>query len=151
LIVGITGNKSPDLFQHESSFENCSDSSRKMAVIACSSNEHFQEQLRAAKDKLIVTYFTAKWLVNYILFSWLKLRSFLELSRYESCKKITPLFEKLPEKYPDAVFLKVDVDICEDTAMGQKITAMPTFVFLRKRTKFDELQGANGRPNKAAL
>jgi hypothetical protein len=39
----------------------------------------------------------------------------------------------MPGKYPKAVFLKVDVDVCEETAMGQGVSAMPTFIFFRNR------------------
>ena len=41
------------------------------------------------------------------------------------------------------VFLKVDVDDCEDIAAEHKITAMPTFIFLRKGIQVAVLQGAN--------
>jgi hypothetical protein len=32
---------------------------------------------------------------------------------------IAPLFNQLPTKYPKAVFLKVDVDKCQETAAMQ--------------------------------
>lgn len=46
---------------------------------------------------------------------------------------IAPHFEQLPGKYPNAVFLKVDVDKCQDTAAAQGVSAMPTFIFYRNK------------------
>lgn len=46
---------------------------------------------------------------------------------------IAPLFDQLPSKYPRAIFLKVDVDKCQDTASQQGVSAMPTFVFYRNK------------------
>lgn len=53
------------------------------------------------------------------------------------------MFDQLPSKYPRAVFLKVDVDKCGETAQAQGVSAMPTFVFYRNRAKIDRLQGAD--------
>lgn len=73
---------------------------------------------------------------------------------------ISPTFNRLSEKYPNVVFLKVDVDemqvfskyICstierlQGTARQCGITAMPTFQFFHKTQKIDEFKGAD--PNK---
>lgn len=59
------------------------------------------------------------------------------------CQRIAPLFEQFPNKYPRAIFLKVDVDKCQDTAASQGVSAMPTFIFYRNKAKIDRLQGAN--------
>merc|ERR1712029_721754 len=40
---------------------------------------------------------------------------------------------------------KVDVDQCQETAAGQGVTAMPTFLFFRNKTKIDKLQGADNK------
>lgn len=53
------------------------------------------------------------------------------------------MFEQLSTKYPNAIFLKVDVDKCAETAAGQNVSAMPTFIFYRNRTKLGSCQGAN--------
>jgi len=39
------------------------------------------------------------------------------------------------------VFLKVDVDDCEDIAAQYKITAMATFLFMKNMTKVADLTG----------
>lgn len=49
------------------------------------------------------------------------------------CQRIAPHFERLPAKYPKAVFLKVDVDKCQDTAAAQGVSAMPTFIYYRNK------------------
>lgn len=48
---------------------------------------------------------------------------------------IAPVFEQLAAKYPRAVFLKVDVDKCQETAAAQGVSAMPTFIFYRNKVK----------------
>ena len=40
-------------------------------------------------------------------------------------------------------FLKVDVDECEEVAMDNEISAMPTFKFFKGGNVVDELVGAN--------
>ncbi|XP_058817420.1 thioredoxin-like protein 1 [Topomyia yanbarensis] len=49
----------------------------------------------------------------------------------------------LPAKYPKAVFLKVDVDRCTETAPSQGMSTMPMFIFYRTSTKIDRMQGAD--------
>ena len=46
-------------------------------------------------------------------------------------------------KYPNAHFLNVDVDECQETAASYGISAMPTFVFLRNKTRLALLRGAD--------
>lgn len=56
-------------------------------------------------------------------------------NRCGPCQRIAPHFEQLPNKYPRAIFLKVDVDKCQDTAAAQGVSAMPTFFFYRNKVK----------------
>lgn len=65
------------------------------------------------------------------------------ISRCGPCQRIAPVFDQLSSKYANAVFLKVDVDKCAETAAGQGVSAMPTFIFYRNRTKLDLCQGAD--------
>ncbi|CAB3257255.1 unnamed protein product [Arctia plantaginis] len=87
------------------------------------SETHFQSEMANAGTKLVVVDFTATWC--------------------PPCQRIAPIFEQLPAKFPRAVFLKVDVDRCAETASAQGISAMPTFIFYKNRTRLDRLQGAD--------
>uniref|UniRef100_A0A7S2MV31 Thioredoxin domain-containing protein n=1 Tax=Helicotheca tamesis TaxID=374047 RepID=A0A7S2MV31_9STRA len=62
------------------------------------------------------------------------------------CKMIAPIYHKLsesPSLKDRAVFLKVDVDENPDTAAKYSVSAMPTFVFIKKGDVVDRLMGAN--------
>lgn len=94
-----------------------------MAVRVINDESNFQAELAQAGVRLVVVDFTATWC--------------------GPCQRIAPVFETFPSKYPKAIFLKVDVDKCQDTAAGQGVSAMPTFIFYRNRTKIDRIQGAD--------
>eukprot|EP00794_Sanderia_malayensis_P006506 gene6506-7250_t len=87
------------------------------------SDSQFQPELTNAGGKLVVVDFHATWC--------------------GPCRHIAPVFVQLSTKYPQAVFLKVDVDQCKMTAEKYGITAMPTFLFMKSKVKIDELQGAD--------
>lgn len=93
------------------------------AVRIINDDRHFHGELASAGQKLVVVDFTASWC--------------------GPCQRIAPVFEQLSLKYPKAVFLKVDVDKCADTASVQDVRAMPTFIFYRKRAKLAQCQGAD--------
>uniref|UniRef100_A0A6M2DJC1 Putative thioredoxin-like protein 1 n=1 Tax=Xenopsylla cheopis TaxID=163159 RepID=A0A6M2DJC1_XENCH len=84
---------------------------------------HFQAEMASAGVKLVVVDFTASWC--------------------GPCQMIAPFFESLPTKFPNAIFLKVDVDKCAETAAAQGVTAMPTFIFYRNGVKVGRHQGAD--------
>lgn len=92
-------------------------------LVVIKDDGHFQAELVSAGPKLVVVDFTASWC--------------------GPCKRISPFFEELVAKYPKAVFLKVDVDECQETAASQGVSAMPTFIFFRNKTKIGRLQGAD--------
>lgn len=92
-------------------------------VIKITDENHFQTELGNAGPKLVVVDFTASWC--------------------GPCKRVAPFFDEFSIKYPRAVFLKVDVDECQETAAANKVTAMPTFVFFRNKTKIDQMSGAD--------
>jgi thioredoxin len=83
----------------------------------------FQPELSSAGTKLVVVDFYATWC--------------------GPCQRVAPVFEQLATKYPKALFLKVDVDKCPDTGASQGVSALPTFVLLRNKTKLDMLRGAD--------
>merc|ERR1711971_637911 len=83
----------------------------------------FAAELEAAGSKLVVVDFTAEWC--------------------GPCKRIAPFYDELSNKFPRAVFLKVDVDVCTETAGAHSVTAMPTFMFFKKGLPIDKMQGAD--------
>lgn len=93
------------------------------SVKAITDDAHFQIELTNAATRLVVVDFTATWC--------------------RPCQRIAPIFQQLAAKYPKAVFLKIDVDECQEIAAAQGVTAMPTFIFYRNKTKVDRLQGGD--------
>ena len=89
----------------------------------------FDQILKDAGDKAVIVDFTASWC--------------------GPCQMIGPKFAALAEEHSNnenVIFIKVDVDECEETAAKCKIEAMPTFkVFKNNNTdKADaEMVGAN--------
>ncbi|XP_069692817.1 thioredoxin-2 isoform X2 [Periplaneta americana] len=94
-----------------------------MTVHLVKDTNEFGTKLSEADSALIVVDFFAQWC--------------------GPCKLIAPKIEELATEYPDVIFLKVDVDECEDIAAEYEITAMPTFVFIKNKKKVDAFSGAN--------
>ncbi|KAL7057856.1 hypothetical protein AAHC03_016473 [Spirometra sp. Aus1] len=59
------------------------------------------------------------------------------------CKLLAPKLDKLAGDTKDVVFLKVDVDECEELAQSYEITAMPTIIGFKNGTVLDKVVGAN--------
>lgn len=59
------------------------------------------------------------------------------------CKMIAPIYSKLSDMYPNALFLKVDVDENPQAAAKYQVSAMPTFLFIKGGDVVDKIQGAN--------
>jgi thioredoxin 1 len=96
------------------------------------SKEEFETILsEEAGDKLVVVDFTATWC--------------------GPCKAIAPEFQRLSEKYPDVIFIKVDVDKCKAVAQAQNISAMPTFKFFKHNTLYHMLRGASAQMIEKAI
>ncbi|XP_057321385.1 thioredoxin-like protein 1 [Microplitis mediator] len=92
-------------------------------VRALDHDRDFQPELAMAGMKLVIVDFTATWC--------------------QPCQRIAPVFQQLSAQYPNAVFLKVDVDKLPETAASQNVSSMPTFIFYRNRSKIDMCQGNN--------
>jgi len=85
--------------------------------------DDFKKKLESAGDKLVVVDFFATWC--------------------GPCKVIGPKIDEMAKAMKNVLFLKVDVDEAEDVATEYNITAMPTFLFMKKGNKLDDLMGAN--------
>ncbi|XP_076039919.1 thioredoxin 2 [Oratosquilla oratoria] len=83
----------------------------------------FDNQLTAAGSKLILVDFYATWC--------------------GPCKMIAPAIETLEQEMEDVVFLKVDVDQCDDIAAKYDISCMPTFIYIKGGAKLDSTSGAD--------
>jgi thiol-disulfide isomerase/thioredoxin len=59
------------------------------------------------------------------------------------CKNIAPFVDEMSIKYPNAHFLNVDVDECQETAAAYGVNSMPTFIFMRNKTRLALLKGAD--------
>lgn len=59
------------------------------------------------------------------------------------CRNIAPFVESLALKYNDIKVLKVNVDRCSDISAIYRVTAMPTFVFLKNGIVIDTVRGAD--------
>jgi len=102
-----------------------------MVVFEVPSDSQFPEQLNAGGVKLVVIDFSAKWC--------------------GPCKNIAPFVDEMSIKYPNAHFLKVDVEECPETAVAYNVNSMPTFIFLRNKIRIDVLQGANNAALEAKI
>ncbi|KAG0713366.1 Thioredoxin [Chionoecetes opilio] len=86
-------------------------------------HDDFNQQLKDAGQKLIVVDFYAVWC--------------------GPCKMIAPKLQEMSEQMNDVVFLKVDVDECEEVAASFAVSCMPTFLFFKDGKKVDSFSGAN--------
>ena len=94
-----------------------------MSVKEIASDQEFVAQLRDAGSRLVVVDFFATWC--------------------GPCTQISPFVKQLSAKYPNVVFLKVDVDKCESTAQANRISAMPTFVFFKNAQELERIRGTD--------
>uniref|UniRef100_A0A1B6M690 Thioredoxin domain-containing protein n=1 Tax=Graphocephala atropunctata TaxID=36148 RepID=A0A1B6M690_9HEMI len=94
-----------------------------MSVIVVENDSEFQIKLTSSKDTVVVVQFSAAWC--------------------GPCKRIAPFFDQMAAKYSQSVFLKVDINVCQETAMAQGVSSMPTFVFYKGGGKIDSITGSN--------
>lgn len=94
-------------------------------------DSQFQTELTQAVAKLVVADFTS--------------------ARCGPCQRIAPLFAEMATRFPNAVFLKIDVNQCQLAASSQGVSATPTFIFYRNKTKLDNLQGADAEALEARI
>uniref|UniRef100_A0A0K8R3V0 Putative secreted salivary gland peptide n=1 Tax=Ixodes ricinus TaxID=34613 RepID=A0A0K8R3V0_IXORI len=102
-----------------------------MVLQIVESKEDFEKKLEEAGDKLVVVDFFATWC--------------------GPCKMGEPFLKQQSEILKDVViFLKVDVDENEEITQEYEIACMPTFLFIKNKTRevslpfqLDEISGAN--------
>lgn len=94
-------------------------------VFVIASREDWESKLSDAKrnGKVVVVDFTATWC--------------------GPCRFIAPFFVELSQKYPQLLFLKVDVDDLSDISQEWDVHAMPTFLFIEGGKQVEKLVGAN--------
>jgi thioredoxin 1 len=59
------------------------------------------------------------------------------------CKRIAPDIEKMAIEYKDVIFVKVDVEECDDVSSEYGVKAMPTFLFFTNGKKVYTVVGAD--------
>lgn len=64
---------------------------------------------------------------------------------------IAPKFEQWSNEYRQVVFAKCDVDQARPVAQAYRISAMPTFVYIKNRQTVETIKGANPAAIEAAL
>ncbi|CCD24546.1 thioredoxin TRX2 NDAI_0D02320 [Naumovozyma dairenensis CBS 421] len=83
------------------------------------------------QDKLVVVDFFAVWC--------------------GPCKMIAPMIEKFAEQYPQADFVKLDVDELSEVAQKNEVSSMPTLVFFKNGKEITRVIGANPAAIKQAI
>ncbi|KAJ7557768.1 hypothetical protein O6H91_04G008800 [Diphasiastrum complanatum] len=94
-------------------------------VVVVESAQMWQELLKRAhaQKTIIVVHFSAEWCAP--------------------CKFIAPDFDQLSRKYPELIFLDLDVDEVKEVASKMNVKAMPTFMFIKEEEEADRFVGAN--------
>jgi thioredoxin 1 len=59
------------------------------------------------------------------------------------CKRITPHYESLSDKYPKVTFMHVDIDELPNLPDVMSVRAVPTFMYFVNGRKVAEVAGAN--------
>ena len=97
-----------------------------MPVKPIETKADFDQALIDAGDRLVVIDFFATWC--------------------GPCRVISPKVEEFSTTYDKVVFLKIDVDVNDETAESCGISAMPTFLFYKNGKKLDvSVVGADQR------
>lgn len=89
------------------------------------SRSELETKLNAAAklSRLSVLYFTATWC--------------------GPCRLISPVYASLAGKYPNVVFLKVDIDEARDVASQWHVSSVPAFFFIKDGKEVDKIVGAD--------
>ena len=92
-------------------------------VKSCNTLAELEEEISAARNKLIILAFFAEWC--------------------PPCRIMSPELEKLAAEEKDVVFLEVNIVVNQEAADRFYINALPTFIFIKDGAKVDEVLGAH--------
>ena len=92
-------------------------------VRSIATKDEFDALLASNTGKAVVVDFTATWC--------------------GPCQRIAPVYEKMANEFPQAVFVKVDVDQNRDVAAQCGIRAMPTFKLFKNKSEIAMVQGGD--------
>ncbi|GFP88462.1 tpr repeat-containing thioredoxin tdx [Phtheirospermum japonicum] len=94
-------------------------------LIEIHSTTELKEKLNAAEktSRLAILYFTATWC--------------------GPCRYVAPAFSGLAEKYPNVVFLKVDIDEEPGAAFEYNVSSVPSFLFIKNGREVDNFVGVD--------
>ena len=67
------------------------------------------------------------------------------------CQNIAPKFKEFASVYRNAIFVKCDVDDCDETAAKFRVKCMPTFKIIKNGKQLGEVQGADPAALEAAI
>ncbi|XP_049764337.1 thioredoxin-2-like [Schistocerca cancellata] len=95
----------------------------RIEVKEISTPEELATLLEEAGDKLVVVDFFADWC--------------------GPCKIMSPRVTELANAHDDVIFIKVNIDECDEIVKRYGISSIPTFVFIKGGEKLDSLIGAN--------
>ena len=92
-------------------------------VKSCNTLAELEEEISAARNKLIILAFFAEWC--------------------PPCRIMSPELEKLAAEEKDVVFLEVNIAVNPEAADRFYINALPTFILIKGGAMVDEVLGAN--------
>eukprot|EP00250_Pteridium_aquilinum_P031578 c43869_g1_i1 orf=211-567(-) len=94
-------------------------------VHLCHTSDVWHNKLEEAtvQQKLVVVAFKANWC--------------------GPCRQMAPAFAELSKKFPQVVFLKIDVDEMQDITAQWNVQAMPTFIIIKDSKELERVVGAN--------
>ncbi|MCO5572413.1 hypothetical protein L7F22_026167 [Adiantum nelumboides] len=94
-------------------------------VVLCHSSDVWHNKLEEAtvQQRLVVVAFKANWC--------------------GPCRMMAPVFSELSRKFPQTIFLKIDVDEMQDISAQWNVQAMPTFIIIKDSKELDRVVGAN--------
>ena len=67
----------------------------------------------------------------------------VDLIRCGPCKRMHPIFDQLSEKYPNVIFLRIDVDKNRQLSAEYSASSIPTFVIVFHGSEVDRVVGFN--------